>query len=541
MNIPDIKYFESKGAKGNEKKIKKLFPEFYNFIYKNYPDIPWREKLYCFYNKLTEPPKCECGQNLKFVNFVDGYRHYCSNKCRYQSKILRNKISISNKSKSKEERDKITKKRNDTNLSKYGCLNPGSEKAKQTNLKKYGVENPFASKDIQGKIKQTCLEKYGVDNPMKSEEIKQKFENTLLKKYGVKHYKQLPEFNTYVDVSDNDNIIKKRKCPHPECNKCCEKWYEINDGAYHDRRQNKIEPCTRLYPIQKFRNHNTSIEQFIQDILLINGIEFETGNKTILNGYELDIFIPSKNIAVECNGIYWHSSQNNTPHNKHWDKFKKCSEKGIQLLTFWEDQIKLHPEKVEQILLSKLGIFDRRIGARKCSIVELDFKKSNDFINKFHIQGDAHGECVRIGLEYKNELISVMTFGRSRYSKNAEWELYRYCTKSGCQVIGGASKLLKYFENHYNPSIIESFASNDISNGDLYKKLGFKLIKEYSPSYWYINKINLKRYHRSHFTKKNLIKMGHDSSKSEIQITNDLGYYRIFDCGQSKYIKTLNN
>lgn len=537
MNIPDVKYFESKGAKGNEKYIKKNFSDFYELVYNLYPDIPWREKLYCFYNKLECPPLCECGNKVKFINFVDGYRKYCSKKCRYESFEYRNKISATNKSKSIEERKNITDKRNSTVLKKYGCLNPGAEKAKQTNIEKYGVENPFSSKEIQEKIKQTNLEKYGVSHPMQSDEIKKKFEQTLLNKYGVRHYLQKSEFNTYVDSEDVEEEFRKRKCPHPECKLCTEKWYKINDGTYHDRKQNNIEPCTRIYPIQKFRNHNTSIEQFICSILDEYGILYEKGNKSVLDGLELDVFIPSKNIAIECNGIYWHSTQNNTPHNKHWTKYKLCKEKNIQLLTFWEDQIKLYPNKVKQLLLSKLGIFEHRTGARNCCVVELDYIESNNFINQYHLQGDAHGEFVRIGLKYKDELVSVMTFGKSRYSKSKNWELYRYCTKYGYQIIGGASKLLKYFESKYNPSAVESYASNDISNGELYRLLGFNQISEYSPSYWYVHKTNMKRYHRSHFTKSNLVKLGYDPNKSEYQITNDLGFYRIFDCGQSKFIK----
>ena len=72
----------------------------------------------------------------------------------------------------------------------------------------------------------------------------------------------------------------------------------------------------------------------------------------------------------------------------------------------------------------------------------------------------------------------------------------------------------------------------------MYRMLGFEYVKE-SESYWYIHKKTYKRYHRLNFTKSNLIKKGIISeveNKTENQIAYDLGFLRIFDSGQTKWV-----
>ena len=71
----------------------------------------------------------------------------------------------------------------------------------------------------------------------------------------------------------------------------------------------------------------------------------------------------------------------------------------------------------------------------------------------------------------------------------------------------------------------------------MYKLLGFKQ-ENISLSYWYIDK-NLKRYHRSGFSKSNLIKkqiIKNSDTRSESEIMDNLGYYKIYDTGQTKWI-----
>ena len=134
-----------------------------------------------------------------------------------------------------------------------------------------------------------------------------------------------------------------------------------------------------------------------------------------------------------------------------------------------------------------------------------------------------------------------MTFGLKRrcMGGKGEWELHRYCNKKGVQVVGGASRLFKHFLNAQKPVFIESFSSNDISDGRLYETLKFDMLKCEYGSYWYIDK-NMNRHHRYNFRKDQLIREGFDASKSEFTIMEERGYYRIYDSGQTKWALDLH-
>ena len=132
-----------------------------------------------------------------------------------------------------------------------------------------------------------------------------------------------------------------------------------------------------------------------------------------------------------------------------------------------------------------------------------------------------------------------MTFGVRKISNIPQFELIRFCSKPGIQVVGGASKLFKHFIEKYNPPKIISYSSNDISTGTLYGSMGFTKVSE-SISYWYIDK-QRKRYHRSNFRKCDLIKKGCPIDMSEHEWMSLQGYLCIYDCGQTKWEFINNN
>ena len=217
------------------------------------------------------------------------------------------------------------------------------------------------------------------------------------------------------------------------------------------------------------------------------------------------------------------------------------------MLNIWEDWIKNKPEIIESILLNKLGICNNTIYARKTIIKEIDSKTCNNFLDSNHIQGRSVA-TVRLGLYYEDNLVSIMTFSPPRVNmgnKNhkQQWELVRFCNKLNTRVIGGASKLLKYFIKTYNPKSIVSFSMNDVSDGNLYKMLGFETDENISQSYWYVEPKTMKRYHRTSFTKQEIVKRGWkdrvDSSWTEKQAMTEQGYFCIYDTGQQKWILNL--
>ena len=570
MNTPNLIDLKFKSVKHF---IEINYPEFYNYLNEHYPkDITFPEKVYWYYHNINNPPMCTCGNRLKFKTLFAGYHTYCSVKCKNDNfdeiKIKIRKTSIErygtdNPFASEEIKEKIRQ----TNLKKYGNIIPMrskeiKEKLRQTNLKKYGCTCSLHNKDVHKKTLKTWNSKYGVDSPFDSEEIKEKIRQTNLKRYGdiipmrsdkiknkvLNKYKE-QFLNNHPDIKDviynggQSNSIYICKCNNNACDKCQEKQFKIDSLHYWIRKNNNIQLCTKLHPIQKYRSEGTSLEIFIRQILDKYNISYITNDRSILNDKELDIYIPNKRIAIECNGVYWHSDRHKSK-NYHFDKFKECNNNGVRLLHIWEDQYINNKNIVESIILSKIGLYDKRIYARKCEIKYVDNETSKHFLNENHIQGNT-SSSVKLGLYYKDELVSIMTFSRrksgvGKYQKDNSWELSRFCNKLNTQVIGGASKLFRYFVNNYDFNNIISYASHDISNGEIYNILGFKEDSISKTSYWYIDKNNMKRYHRLNFSKKQLIKKGYSKDLTEFQIMDGLNYFRIYDSGQTKYIYTKN-
>jgi hypothetical protein len=250
------------------------------------------------------------------------------------------------------------------------------------------------------------------------------------------------------------------------------------------------------------------------------GLTFDLNTRKIISPLELDVFIPSHNIAIEFDGLYWHSELHK-PSNYHLNKTELCEKQGIQLIHIFEDEWRDKRDIIKSRLKNILGLTNNKIFGRKTQIKEVNSIDAKEFLNKNHIQGNVNSS-IKIGLYLNNELVSLMTFGKGRIALGGDsnqYELLRFCNKLDTSVIGGADKLLKYFIKTYKPKDIISYADRRWSQGDLYEKLGFDNTHNSSPNYWYI--INNKRKYRFGFRKSILVKQGCDINKTEHQIMLD--------------------
>ena len=272
------------------------------------------------------------------------------------------------------------------------------------------------------------------------------------------------------------------------------------------------------------------IKYFLQSL----NLSVLSRNREIIKPQELDIYIPDKNIAIEYDGLIWHSEKFSKDKYYHLKKTEECNKLGIRLIHIFEDEWLEKENIVKSMLSNILGYNSNKIYARKCEIKEIGSEIAFPFLDENHIQGKCKAKYY-IGLYYQNELVSLMTFGKTRQMKKYNndydntWELLRFCSKLNTTVIGGASKLLKYFIKKYNPKQIITYADKRWSNGNLYNKLGFVHTHDSKPNYYYV--IGQKRENRFKYRKGELVKKGFDKNKSEHQIMIENGMYRIYDCG----------
>ena len=201
--------------------------------------------------------------------------------------------------------------------------------------------------------------------------------------------------------------------------------------------------------------------------------------------YELDVYIPDKNLAIEFNGTFWHCNLNKSK-NYHFNKSYLCEQLGIRLIHIFEYEWDnpMIQEKIKLMLNIALDHISHKIYARQCKVMQISNKEAKELNNKIHLQGHRNAQ-VTYGLFYNNELVQLMSFSRTRYNRNLKesnsWEIIRGCPGSNNVVIGGVSKLFSHFVKDYNPSQIFSYCDFNKFNGVSYEKLGMKFIGYTSP------------------------------------------------------------
>lgn len=291
-------------------------------------------------------------------------------------------------------------------------------------------------------------------------------------------------------------------------------------------------------------SHNKSkgeieIKEFIKSLGLSCESVKRTHNKT---QYEIDCFVSEANFGVEYCGEYWHSNNCGKPKKYHQDKMLWCAEQDIELMTIFEHEWIKRKSLLKSMIKSRLGICDVRIYARNTNCCVINKAQAKLFHDKNHISGGLTTSTIDFGLfnNHDGELLSVASFSKSRFSKDAEYEILRFSTLQNHLVVGGFSKLLKNFIDAVNPISVVSFCDLRFGKGKVYSNANFEICGITPPNYWYYfknsgvdgafeSRIKYQKHKLKHFS-------NYSDEKTEYEIMAENGYLQIFDCGNYKYI-----
>jgi predicted DNA-binding protein YlxM (UPF0122 family) len=286
--------------------------------------------------------------------------------------------------------------------------------------------------------------------------------------------------------------------------------------------------CQRQEARLKGQNSSANLE--FEELLKENNIKYE--REFPIGSYSYDFKIG--NYLIEIDPYATHNAtwgiRDNPPKSSNYHKQKSsiAKEKGYFCIHKfdWDDA-----NKIISLLRQK-----DQIGARECQVREVKKEAAKNFINCNHLQ-DYAKDIIRLGLYYKNNLVSIMTFGKPRYSKKYDYELIRYC--SDLSIAGGSEKLFKHFVKTYQPTSVISYCDESKFTGSTYIKLGFKLKNTGRPSkHWYNPKT------QCHITDNLLRQRGFDqlfktnygkgTSNEELMLNHN--FVEIYDCGQATYV-----
>ena len=280
-------------------------------------------------------------------------------------------------------------------------------------------------------------------------------------------------------------------------------------------------------------NPEDEINKFINDVC---DIETKMRDRSLLTKrLECDILVPSHKLAIEFDGIVWHSEKFGKDKDYHLHKTELAESKGYHLIHIFEDEWLEHKELVLNKIRHFLGcdIDIPVVGARKCTIKTLSKPLVEEFLHTYHLQGFV-ASTVYYGAFYGDILVGVMTF---KQEKQGMWNLTRFATDTEYRLPGLASKIFKQFIKDCSPVEVKTFLDRRWSHGDVnvYDRMGFKLTETLAPDYRYV--VKNQRLHKFGFRKQILHKKyGLPLSMTEKEMTEQLGLYRIWDCGLYKYV-----
>lgn len=418
-----------------------------------------------YYNKYLKQDENEgyclnCGVETSFRGMKIGYSKFCGGKCQMSLDEYR-KISSESRKKfwNEDPRAEETKKK---------ISNTVKERWNEE-------ESVFNSDEYRDKLSESQSKRWGKEKEQMVKNLFPEYGYELLddEYYNAHYYHNWRCLNCgYSFINLWNNIQSGKQCPN------CEYTFG--------------KPTSKM---------ERELATFIKDL----GFEVYENTKRTIPPQELDLYIPEKRIAIELNGLYWHSDDKKDK-QYHLYKTKECENNNIKLIHIFEDEWmykrNIVLNRIKQILNCQNS---KRINARDCYIEEIDSKTKNNFLEEFHIQG-RDASVIKLGAFYNDELVSVMTFSHGSISKGSRseeniWELNRFCSSYNYHIPGIASKLLEHFKRNYNWKKIFSYADRRWSQGNLYKQLGFREIHKTKPNYWYVDRY--KRIHRFNLRKRN--------------------------------------
>jgi hypothetical protein len=540
-------------------------------------DCKYTERIFHILNNIHNRPVCHCGKDLKFISLNSGYSKSCNNgKC----------IRIDKSWKTSSTR----KKEYNRNL---------LDEFKKFIHKK--LDNFTSFEDTVSFINNLLVSTdYGRQhNFVDSRKLRQNFEifvsilnhTKYIKPYDLGNIQKIEDFcfSERMFIIKND-LKDVPLCPSCKTNNrkyisfikgygraCSNRCYKndtlnkieegINEQGFHlqntfsDRLQDsslellcekcgttheriltnarwKNIYCQGCYGNKQISKEEDELFSYILslDSTAIQSFRINAGNFK----KEFDIVLPSINLAIEYDGVYWHSAKCKDQliefRNKHLEKTELANSMNIQLFHIFSSEWKnKYKQEIWKSMIDNKLNKNKRIFARKCEVRIVSSEISEFFLEENHLQGKDKAS-IRYGLFHDNELCALMTFNKAKYNKNYEWELSRFCNKKFLNVTGGANKLLHHFIKYHNSKSIITYANRRYSNGRLYEMLGFKKIEMTKPNYFYFkteNKLFSRNYFQKHLLEKRLKIFDKNLSEFDNMFNND--YRVIFDCGNISY------
>ena len=311
----------------------------------------------------------------------------------------------------------------------------------------------------------------------------------------------------------------------------------------------------------------SKIERRLYDAVRVLNSATEHRKKCVCDGKTVEFDIVAGSLAIEVNGLYWHSEATGKSYNYHQNKTELARKCGYNLLHVWEDQLNMHPGLVLSMIAYRLHALDKydaacdvfgvsehlRVptnvyNARELDVVNINGSEAAGFMNQYHIQGAVNATHHYALCTSDKHIVAVLSLrapgsdGWVMSGRNAgQWDIVRYATAG--LVRGGFGKLLHHAEQTIDVDSWVTFSANDVSDGNLYQHTGFEKDGIISPDYWYTGgifrnrRISNQRLQKKYFKTHDKLTYEDGWTEHEAALNNNL--YRIYDAGKIRWVKKV--
>lgn len=511
--------------------------------------------------ELDEAPKCPvCG---RMVHFECGKTH-CSQACAKKDPEVQKKVIASNierygtpyplmseqiKAKARKtclerfgvehsmQSDAVKEKAKETNRRNLGCdwvfqSKEKMEQARETNRRNLGCDWAMQSDAVMKKARKSNLERYGAERPLQAKECVEKMQRTMAERYGSASAFSSPELalkakknSRAVNWQRNRNSLLKRKSIELLTSKeeylnadifryrclICGTEFESEGTNYHQ------VTCPKCLEILGTSRKEKEITEFVRNL----GFDVLENNRTILDGRELDLVVPSRNVAFEYNGCWWHRAER-MGRTYHLEKTLGCESKGMRLVHIFSSDWMGKQDACRGLIKASLDAYDKRINANQCVIHSVSQDEYSIFINDNALNCSIECEK-RLGLYLDGKLVSAAGF--NALSKDCA-EIKTFACRNGIEVRNGLECLCI----HSGFDRLSASLDYSCCNAAEWIQCGFAFVERTEPqARWMKNANTLRTVNVESFLGESF-----DPSLSEAENMSLAGWTQIFDCGNLK-------
>lgn len=287
--------------------------------------------------------------------------------------------------------------------------------------------------------------------------------------------------STFDLISDFDDYKNRDDKLRFKCRTC-------NEEQLKDLKQlRKCPVCFKCHP--KGSLWQVEVYEFVKRYCP----DVESSNRKVIHPLEIDVFVPSKNFGIECNGLFYHCEQNPNFSKDHLNaKTNKAVAAGVKIMHVFEDEWKNSRDLVEAMILHRLGLDTKKVDARKCTVVLLDVTTRRRFFHDNHLDGDVKSK-VSWGLSYSGEIVAALSLRKPGQKYQDSLEVARFANLKGANVRGALGKLMKVAEEYTSMNGFKSlmtYVDRRIGEGESYQAVGFKPIRQTALRFWWTDRKN---------------------------------------------------